>query len=226
MIGPRPQCYIPSHKVIGPLVLAKIFEGFLLYMGVAAILVMWPRPRKQTSVPPTHGGSTWNLASIGPAVLEKKIFENGGWTTDGWMDDGACLYYKFTNDPKGSGELKIHKQVLWFLHFAHHHLVLDICMKFHEDIFKGFKVILRTPFCHRNCYLQSSKGHNSKMHIQELRFLCSACRPVLVNISMKFHEDILNGFKVTEQTRFCDRQTDNPCKCLPTLKVGDYHSLC
>ena len=22
------------------------------------------------------------------------------------MDDGACLYYKLTNEPKGSGELK------------------------------------------------------------------------------------------------------------------------
>ena len=29
------------------------------------------------------------------------------WWTDGqWMDDGACLYYKFTNEPKGSSELK------------------------------------------------------------------------------------------------------------------------
>ena len=23
------------------------------------------------------------------------------------MDEGACLYYKLTNEPKGSGELKI-----------------------------------------------------------------------------------------------------------------------
>ena len=60
----------------------EIFEGFLLYMGVAAIFVIWPRPSKQIFVSPTHGGSIWNLASIGPIVLEKKIFENGGWTTD------------------------------------------------------------------------------------------------------------------------------------------------
>ena len=34
------QCYIPSFKVIGPVVLKKkIFEGHLPYMGVAAILV-------------------------------------------------------------------------------------------------------------------------------------------------------------------------------------------
>ena len=38
MIGPG---YIPSFKVIGLLVLEKkIFEGFLPYMGMAAILVM------------------------------------------------------------------------------------------------------------------------------------------------------------------------------------------
>ena len=35
------QCYIPSPKVIGLLVLEqKIFKGFLPYMGVAVILVM------------------------------------------------------------------------------------------------------------------------------------------------------------------------------------------
>ena len=82
----------PCHKIgqgqpkviICPLVLAKrIFEGFLPYMGLAAILVMWPRCLEQTFVPPTHGSSTWNLALIGPAVLEKKTSENGGWTDNG-----------------------------------------------------------------------------------------------------------------------------------------------
>ena len=32
---------------------------------------------------------------------------------------------------------------------------------------------------------------------------------MLVNICMKFHEDILNGFQVTERTRFCDGRTDD-----------------
>ena len=50
----------------------------------------------------------WNLALIGQAVLEKKIFENGGRRTDGRRtDDGPWLYYKLTNEPKGSGELNI-----------------------------------------------------------------------------------------------------------------------
>ena len=39
-------------------------EGFLPYMGVAAILVMWPRCPEQTF------------------ILEKKIFENGERTTE------------------------------------------------------------------------------------------------------------------------------------------------
>ena len=33
MMGPSPKCYIPSHKVIGPFVLEKIFEGFSLIYG-------------------------------------------------------------------------------------------------------------------------------------------------------------------------------------------------
>ena len=109
-MGLRPQCYILRPKVIGPLVPEKKnFEGFLTYMGVAAILVMWPRSPDQTFVPLTHRGSTWNLALIGPAVLEKKIFENDGRTaTDNGRttDDGACLYFNLTNEYKGSGELK------------------------------------------------------------------------------------------------------------------------
>ena len=69
-------------------------------MGVAAILVMWPRPREQTFIPPSHWGSIWNLALIG---FGEKIFENGGPTTD----TGPCLYYKLTSESKGSGELII-----------------------------------------------------------------------------------------------------------------------
>ena len=58
-MGPRPQCYIPSHKVIGPLVVEmKIFEGFLPYMDMAAVLVMWPRLREQTFARRTNNGRT------------------------------------------------------------------------------------------------------------------------------------------------------------------------
>ena len=41
MMGRSPRCYIPSFVEIGPPVLEKkIFEGFLPYMGMTAILVM------------------------------------------------------------------------------------------------------------------------------------------------------------------------------------------
>ena len=143
-------------------------------------------------------------------------------------------------------------------------MLVNIGMKFHEDILNGFKVKKRTRFCLRNCYLQSSKGHNSKsinarvmvlafcisynvgkylykfhegilkgfwvtertrpyrkiyyFHFQraitpkirnpELRFLRSACRLMLLYICVKFHENTSYSFRVTEQTWFCDRQTD------------------
>ena len=37
-------------------------------------------------------------------------------------------------------------------------MLVNITMKFHEDIFNGLKVKERTQVCHRNYYLQSSKG--------------------------------------------------------------------
>ena len=40
--------------------------------------------------------------------------------------------------------------------------------------------------------------------MQELWFLRSACRLMLIDIYMKFREDSLNGFQVIKLTRFCD----------------------
>ena len=40
MMGWNPGCYIPSLVEISLPVPEKIFEGFLPYMGMAAILVM------------------------------------------------------------------------------------------------------------------------------------------------------------------------------------------
>ena len=45
------------------------------------------------------------------------------------------------------------------------------CMKFNEDILNGLKVIERTQFCHRNCYLQNAKGHKSKNKYPRVMFL-------------------------------------------------------
>ena len=70
-------------------------------------------------------------------------------------------------------------------------MMVNICMKFHEDILNGFKVTECTRFCLRNCYLQSSKGHNSKSLNTRVMILVFC---MLVNICMKFHEGTLNGF--------------------------------
>ena len=78
-------------------------------MGMAAILVMWSRPCKQTFIPQPYWGSIWNLALTGPAILEK-IFEKCGRTDNGQMVNRPWLYYKLTNEPKGSGELKIRER--------------------------------------------------------------------------------------------------------------------
>ena len=43
--------------------------------------------------------------------------------------------------------------------------------------------------------------------MQELWFLRSARRRMLIDIYMKILEDILNRFQVTERTRFCDGQS-------------------
>ena len=87
------------------------FQSFLPYMGLAAIMIMWPRCVVQTFVPPAHeAGSIWNLALTDPVISEEKTFEECGLRTDG----GACLYYKLTYEPKGSGELIMG---VYFVHF-------------------------------------------------------------------------------------------------------------
>ena len=43
--------------------------------------------------------------------------------------------------------------------------------------------------------------------MQELLFLRSAHRLILIDIYRKFLEDILNKFQVAERTRFCDGQS-------------------
>ena len=42
---------------------------------------------------------------------------------------------------------------------------------------------------------------------QELRFMCSACHLMVFNVCVKFHENMLSGFKVMEATKIVNRQT-------------------
>ena len=135
------------------------FLRFLTYVGMATILVMWPWPFEQTFVPPSHRSSISYLTLIGPVVSEEKMSKKCGRRR--WTTTEAYLSYKLTKWAFGSGELK---------------------------------------------------------YISKLWFLRSACRPMLVNIYIKFHEDILNGFQVREWTQFCDKQMT---MAKATLKGGD-----
>ena len=103
-MGPRPQCYIPSHKVIGPLVLEKkIFEGFLPYMGMAAILVMWPRPHEQLSFPHPIKAPYEIWLRLAQRFWRRRSLKM---VDRQRTDDRPWLYYKLTNEHKDSGELK------------------------------------------------------------------------------------------------------------------------
>ena len=72
---------------------------------------------------------------------------------------------------------------------------------------------------------QTSKGNNSKSinaRVMDLAFSTSSHVDWLYDIYIKFIEDSLNGFQVTERTQLCDRLTDAQGKtiCLPSLKLG------
>ena len=76
MMGRSPPCYIPSFVKIGPPVLEeKIFEGFLPYMGMAAILIMCPASCHQICISLYLKAFIQNLIQNGPVVSEKIRFE-------------------------------------------------------------------------------------------------------------------------------------------------------
>ena len=88
-----------------------------MYVGVAAILIMWPRCGTQTFV--SHEGCIWNLALIGPVVYEERMIEE----CEQWMDRGRTdrrttepAYTIKTYKPKGSGDLKKHPKFILNYH--------------------------------------------------------------------------------------------------------------
>ena len=58
----------------------RFFKGLNIYRR--------PRCSEQTFVPPTHGGSSQNLALIGEAVSDKKMFEHCKRMEDGCQSMG------------------------------------------------------------------------------------------------------------------------------------------
>ena len=76
MMGWSPQCYISSFVEIGlPVPEKKIFEGFLPYIGVAAILVMRPASCHQIFIALDLKAFIQSLAQIGTVVSENIQFE-------------------------------------------------------------------------------------------------------------------------------------------------------
>ena len=76
MMGRSPRCYIPSFVKIGlPVLEKKIFEGFLPYMGMAAILVMGPASCHQIFISLYLKAFIQNLVQNGQVVSEKIRFE-------------------------------------------------------------------------------------------------------------------------------------------------------
>ena len=75
MMGRSRRCYIPSFVKIGQPVLEKIFEGFLPYMGMVAILVMRPASCHQVFISLYLKAFIQNLVQNGPVVSEKIRFE-------------------------------------------------------------------------------------------------------------------------------------------------------
>ena len=67
-------------------------------------------------------------------------------------------------------------------------MLIDIYMKFCEDSLNGFQVIERTLFCDK-----SPRKITQKVKMEELWFLCSAHRLVLIDVYMKYREDSLNS---------------------------------
>ena len=75
-----------------------------------------------------------------------------------------------------------------------------ICTKFHESILDGISYRADTIFIRKN-----SKRHNSIENVgkEQLRFFFfSAHCLMMVYICTKFHENIHNGIKAIEWTRF------------------------
>ena len=82
---------------------------------------------------------------------------------------------------------------------AHRLMVFNVCVKFHENMSSGFKVIERTQKLLK--IVNTQREITPKVENPELRFMCSARRLMVFNVCVKFHENMSSGFKVMEWTR-------------------------
>ena len=87
---------------------------------------------------------------------------------------------------------KVSKSQLWFLCSAHFLIVVNISVKFLENISNGFNVTAQTKIIIYNV----QRTITPKGDKPQLRFLCSAPHFMVVNNSVTFCESVYNGFQV------------------------------
>ena len=84
-------------------------------------------------------------------------------------------------------------------------MLFNIPVNFHQDTFYNFQVTERTALGYEFSYFPFQRAITPKLCNPELLFLCSACRLLLDNTPVNFHQDTLNGFQVTERTRLTSK---------------------
>ena len=75
-------------------------------------------------------------------------------------------------------------------------MVFNVCVKFHENMLSGFKVMERT-----RKIANTKRAITQKVRKPELQFMFSACRLMVFKVCVKYHENMSSGFKVMERTR-------------------------
>ena len=75
-------------------------------------------------------------------------------------------------------------------------MVFNVCVKFHENMSSGFKVMEQT-----RKIVNTQRAITQKVEKPELRFMRSALPLMVFNIRVKFYENISSRFKVMEQTQ-------------------------
>ena len=75
-------------------------------------------------------------------------------------------------------------------------MVFNVCVKFHENMSSGFKVMELT-----RKIINTQRAITQKVEKPELQFMCSARCLMVFNVCVRFHENMSSSFKVMEQTR-------------------------
>ena len=73
-------------------------------------------------------------------------------------------------------------------------------MTFHESMSSGFKLMEQSYEADMKI-VNTQRPITPKAGKPELRFMCSACRFLVLHICVKFHENMSSGFKVMERTQ-------------------------